>query len=156
MAEDETAHGLRAGDEPRVDALLATMLEHGDADGRFAALGARRQTDSPAWSALLCDTHAITGVLVRYGYGSDPRVRAAVDRLAADLVETAQGPAWPCRPDPVTGFRGPGRAGDLCPQVTLEALRAVARLPVADRPGGMLAAARTALGTWTRRGTEKP
>lgn len=147
--------GLRAGDEPRVDGVLAAMLEHRDDEGRFTALGARRPSDAPAWSVLLCDTHAVAGVLVRYGHGRDTRVRAAVERIVADRAPTAQGPGWPCRPDPVTGFRGPGRVGDLCPQVTLQALRTVGRLPAAA-DAGLLDAARTVLSTWTRRGVEKP
>lgn len=148
--------GLRAGEHPRVDAVLATMLAHQDEDGRFTALGTDRATGTAAWSALLCDTHAITGVLVRYGFAAHPRTRAAVARIAADLTTTAQGAAWPCRPDPVTGFRGPGRIGDMCPQVTLEALRTVARLPATDQPPGMVEPARTALAAWVNRGTAKP
>ena len=68
--------------------------------------------------------------------------------MAADLTATTQGRAWPCLPHPVTGFRGPGRTGDCCPQVTLEALRTFARLPRRQRPDGLLAVARVALRAW--------
>ncbi len=148
--------GLRAGDDARVDAVLDTMLEHLDDEGRFSSYGGRRAGDLPVWGTLLCDTHAVTDVLLRLGRGADPRVRGALDRMAADLTATAQGRAWPCRPDPATGFRGPGRRGDMCPQVTLEALRAFSRVPDADRPPGLLDVARVALGAWRDRASSKP
>lgn len=148
--------GLRAGDDARVDAVLDTMLEHVDDEGRFASYAGRRKDDPPVWGTLLCDTHAITDILLRYGRGDHPRVTAALERMAADLADTAQGRAWLCRPDPVTRFRGPGRRGDMCPQVTLEALRAFSRVPAGRRPSGLLDVARVALGAWVRRGAEQP
>ena len=103
---------------------------------------------------MLCDTHAITEVLVRFGRAHHPAVAQALKQMAADRADTAQGPAWPCVP--ASGFRGPGRKGDFCPQVTLEALRTLARLP--EHQGSELAfeAARTALRAWTARSDEKP
>jgi hypothetical protein len=132
------------------------MLEHQDDEGRFQSYAPLRGGDQPVWGALLCDSHAILEVLVRYGHGADPRVRAGLNRMAADLADTAQGTAWPCRRDPATGFRGPGRAADCCPQVTLEALRTYARLPQPDRPRGLLDVARVPLDVWRRRGDHKP
>ena len=70
------------------------------------------------WGTLLCDSHAVVEVLVRYGHGRDAQVAAGLARMTDDLTETAQGRAWPCLPDPLTGFRGPGRKGDFCPQVS--------------------------------------
>lgn len=148
--------GLRAGDSPRVDRLLEQMLAHQDADGRFQSCAPPRGTATPVWGALLCDSHAVLETLVRYGHGHDPRVRAGLARMTGDLVDTAQGRAWPCRTDPVTGFRGPGRKSDFCPQVTLEALRTWARLPERDRPPGVIDIARVSLGAWQQRGTAKP
>lgn len=151
--------GLRAGDDDRVDAVLDAMCDHADDDGRFSSFAGRRAGDPPVWGTLLCDTHAITDTLLRYGRGDDPRVGRALDRMAADLTDTAQGRAWGCRPDPATGFRGPGRRGEMCPQVTLEALRAWSRLPAERRPLGppeTLEVARAALGAWRGRATAKP
>lgn len=148
--------GVRRGDNPRVDRLLQQLLAHQDDDGRFSSFAPQRGSTAPVWGTLLCDNHAITEVLVRYGLGADPRVRAGLAAMAADLVTTPQGIAWPCRPDPTTGFRGPGRKGDACPQVTLEALRTFALLPAAEHPEGLLDAARTGLRMWTDRGTHKP
>lgn len=148
--------GLQTGDHPRVDKLLERMLAHQDPEGRFASFAPRRGSEVPVWGVLLCDSHAIAEALVRFGLAGDARVHQALAAMADDLTATAQGPAWPCRPDPVSGFRGPGRKGDCCPQVTLEALRVFARLPATERPEGLLDAARTVLRVWVERGTQKP
>lgn len=155
--------GFGPGDDPRIERLLDQMLVHQDADGRFQSFGRQRGLGEPVWDALLCDAHAITEVLIRFGRGADPRVQRALTVMAADLVETAQGIAWPCRPSAATGFRGPGRKADMCPQVTLEALRACARAREAGVPGEghatnaqLLAAARAVLRAWRERGREKP
>lgn len=147
--------GVSAGDFPQVDALLDAMLEHQDAQGRFSAFGKYR-SDEPVWGTLLCDTHAISGTLLRYGRGDDPRVQAALKRAAADVADTPQGRAWRCEPDKRSLFRGPGRKADVCPQVTLEALRAFTLLPEDERPEWLNEAARTSLGVWRRRGEERP
>lgn len=148
--------GIRAGDHPRVDRLVDQMLAHQDPEGRFTSFAPPRSTDSPIWGALLCDAHAIIEVLVRFGFGADPRVRAGLDRMSADLTRTDQGTAWPCRAEPATGFRGPGRRDSFCPLVTLEALRTFALLPADQRPGDVLDVARVALTAWTKRATSKP
>jgi hypothetical protein len=148
--------GLIAGDSKRVDRVLELMLAHQDGEGRFLSYAPSRGGEVPAWGSLLCDSHAVVEVLVRYGHGQDPRVQAGLARMADDLTDTAQGRAWPCRPDPVTGFRGPGRKTDFCPQVTLEALRACACLPERERPAGLLDVARVALRAWEHRGSQKP
>jgi hypothetical protein len=70
--------------------------------------------------------------LVRYGHGTDPRVVAGLERMLDDVTDTGQGRAWQCRADGVSGFRGPGRKSDCCPQVTVEALRACGS---GSRPG---------------------
>ena len=148
--------GLRAGDDARVERLLDRMLDHQDSDGRFQSFAPLRGADRPVWGALLCDTHAITEVLVRFGRADDPRVRVALDRMAADLTLTAQGLAWPCRPDPATGFRGPGRRGDLCPQVSIEGLRTFARLPETVRPPRLAEVAHVVLSAWGNRAEGVP
>lgn len=150
--------GVGPGDHPRVDAAVAALTHHADDEGRLATPSViNRISPEPVLSALLCDSHAIVEVLVRFGKGDDPAVQRALDRMAEDLAPTAQGMAWPCVPS--LGFRGPGRKGDACPQVTLEALRIIAllgwdRSPVP--PKDVLAAGRTALLFWSQRSTEKP
>lgn len=148
--------GVAAGDHGAVDSALDALEHHQLEDGRFASFGRAPGTPDPVWHSLPCDTHSITEVLVRYGRGDRPAVRRGLHRITADLQLTPQGPAWTCRPDPVVRWRGPGRKGDICPQVTLEALRLLARLPVADRPEGTEAAAATMLEVWRRRGDELP
>jgi hypothetical protein len=148
--------GLGPGDHPKIERFLDQLLAHQDEEGRFQARSKWRGQAQAHWGALLCDTHVITEALVRFGRADDPRTRRALDRMAADRADAPQGPAWPCRPDPVTGFRGPGRVSDFCPMVTLEALRTFARLPAARRPRWILDAARTSLRAWRERGAEKP
>jgi hypothetical protein len=148
--------GLQAADDARISDLLDRMLDHQDSDGRFQSFAPLRGAEQPVWGALLCDTHAITEVLVRYGRGDDPRVRVALDRMSADLATTAQGPAWPCRPDPATGFHGPGRRGDLCPQVSIEGLRTFSLLPEPLRPSQLPEVARAVLSVWGDRAASTP
>jgi hypothetical protein len=148
--------GLQAGDDARIAGLLDKMLDHQDSDGRFQSFAPLRGAEQPVWGALLCDTHTITDVLVRYGRGDDPRVRMALDRMSADLAATAQGPAWPCRPDPATGFHGPGRRGDLCPQVSIEGLRTFSRFPEPLRPAQLPEVARSVLSAWGDRAASTP
>lgn len=156
--------GLRGGDSPRVERLLDQMLSHQDDDGRFQTFGRWRGRVEPAWGALLCDTHCITDVLVRYGRGRDDRTQRAVQCLISDAMATAQGEGWGCRPDNASGFRGPGRKADVCPQVTVEALRLLARcaadadLAARFPAAGALAdaAGATLARLWLNRGTEKP
>ena len=132
------------------------MLAHQEESGRFAAFGETFHTHEVSWGVVLCDSHAVIEVLVRYGRADDPRTARGLERMAADLVQTAQGPGWLCLPHSTMGWRGPGRKVDFCPQVTLEALRTFARLPADKRPAGVLDAARAALRAWRMRGEEKP
>ncbi|NMM24307.1 MAG: hypothetical protein HHJ11_12565 [Phycicoccus sp.] len=158
--------GLRAGDSRKVDRVLEQMLAHQDTVGHFQSYAPPRGSDAPMWGALLCDSHAVIEVLVRYGHGRDASVLAGLARMTDDLTETAQGPAWLCLPDPATGFRGPGRKGDFCPQVTREALRVYALLAETERHSGLLDSglldvslldvARVSLAAWQRRDAQKP
>ncbi|MCE5259904.1 MAG: hypothetical protein LLG44_12745, partial [Chloroflexi bacterium] len=111
---------------------------------------------TPVWGSVLCDNHAILECLVRYGRADDPAVQRGLARMGADMTMTSQGYAWPCVPHSVNGWRGPGRKGEFCPQVTLEALRVYAHLPGAQRPERLLEAAETSLNAWRCRGEAKP
>lgn len=148
--------GVTESDHPRIGALLGQFLDHQDRDGRFLSFGSARAGQEPVWGALPCDTHSVTEALVRYGRAGDPRVQRALVRIADDLAMTAQGRAWPCRPHTVSGFRGPGRKSDFCPQVTLQALRIFVGLPDSARPSDLTGIARVALRAWRMRGVEKP
>ncbi len=148
--------GVQAGDDPRIEATLDRMLDHQDPDGRFQSYAPPRGNDDPLWGCLLCDTHAITEVLLRFGRGDDLRVQRSLTVMHDDLADTAQGPAWPCRPDPTTGFRGPGRKLDFCPQVTLEALRVFSLAPVTRHPDRLADAVRVGLDAWRERSSHRP
>ncbi|MBN2176782.1 MAG: hypothetical protein JW722_03895 [Demequinaceae bacterium] len=150
--------GVGPGDEPRVDAAVESLTHHTDEAGRLATPAViGRIGPEPVLSALLCDNHVIVETLVRFGQAEHPATRRALERMGADLAETAQGRAWPCLPS--AGFRGPGRKGDACPQVTVEALRTFTLIPPDRRPlaaTDLMTAARTLLGVWTSRGAEQP
>ena len=148
--------GIAGGEFDEVEHLLDLMLAHQETSGRFPSYAAIRSSELPVWGALLCDSHAIIEALVRFGRGGDPRVERGLDRMAADVTDTAQGRAWPCLPHSTSGWRGPGRARDFCPMVTVQALRTFGRLPEAERPPGLLEPARVTLRAWVVRGEEKP
>lgn len=145
--------GVQPRDSARVDALVEAMLSHRNEADRFATYAPGRNRELPAWGALLCDDHAITDVLIRFGRAGEPPVVRSIARMLAGLATTPQGTAWTCIPS--LGFRGPGRKGDVCPQVTVEALRAIARRP-GPHPSAALDAARTLLGVWRERATRQP
>jgi hypothetical protein len=148
--------GVAGGDDERIEHLLDSMLGRQLPDGRFAVLATSRVAPQGRLGSLLCDTHAVTQVLLRFGRGDDPRVARALQTTLDDLATTAQGRAWPCRPDELTGFRGPGRRHDVCPQVTLEALRAWSYLPSSQHPADLHEAARVSLRVWRARGDAAP
>ena len=147
--------GVTADDDPRIPRLLGQMLSHTDADGRFLAYGVQR-SGPPVWGTVHCDTHAIADVAGRFGLGRDPRVLRALQAAEGDLEAFDLGTAWGCRPDPATGFRGPGKASEPCPQATLEALRAYSWLTPDERPAWLTDVAHTALEVWRQRGERKP
>lgn len=147
--------GIGAPDDGRIRQLHESMLSHQADDGRFLHLG-RLRDGSEVWASLPCDHHAITEVLLRAGWLGDPRLDRALGILESRLSATAQGPAWFCEPDPQVRFRGPGRKGDACPQVTVEALRVFSLVPPDRRPPSLADSVRTTLGIWRRREQERP
>jgi hypothetical protein len=148
--------GVRCPDHPGVASLLDAMLRHQDDSGRFASLSGAPSGGKPVWGSLPCDAHGILDVLLRFDRADDSRTAAAVERVRLDFTTTGQGPGWACLPHSASGWRGPGRRGDLCPQVTLEALRLYSYLPPGRRPPQLLEAGRSLLGVWRNRGSEKP
>jgi hypothetical protein len=148
--------GVRGADDARIERALDELAARQRDDGRFLSFGRARRQPNPVWGSLPCDTHSITEVLIRYGRLDEPATQRGLERMAADMTSTKQGRAWTCIPDEKIGFRGPGRKGDICPQVTLEALRAFARVPARARPDGLAEVARALLGVWDRRGLEQP
>ena len=148
--------GVGGGDFDLVEALLDRMLEHQDSRGRFRAAGPEGGRPKPQAGSLLCDTNVAADVLMRFGRRGEPAVERALERMAADLAATPQGRAWQCVPEQRALFRMPGRGADVCPQVTLEGLRAFSHLPAGDRPPRIAEAARTPLEIWRRRTDERP
>lgn len=148
--------GVRGGDVPAVEELLDQLAAHQDKSGRFLSFGRAPGRKTPEWGSLLCDTNAITDVLLRFGRADTPQVRLAVERILADSSATPQGRGWKCVPEKRSLFRGPGRVNDTCPQVTLEGLRVLSQVTPTDRPAWLLDSARTPLEIWRRRTLERP
>lgn len=148
--------GVREQDDPRVGRILDAMLRHQDPEGRLCSLAVWKRAPAAVWAALPCDAFPILEVLLRLRPDGGPALRRAASRALNDLTETAQGPGWLCRPDPALGFRGPGRKADVCPQATVQALRALSYLPRSQRPPALASAVRTLLGVWRQRGSEHP
>jgi hypothetical protein len=148
--------GVKAGDFGRVEALVDGMLAQQDARGRFHAAGPDTGRPKPESGSLLCDTNVVADVLLRFGRGGQRGVVRALERMTADLAATPQGRAWQCVPEQRVFFRMPGRGADVCPQVTLEGLRAFSQLPREKRPPRIAEAARTPLEVWRRRTGERP
>ncbi|MGY5875908.1 MAG: hypothetical protein RTU30_09195 [Candidatus Thorarchaeota archaeon] len=147
--------GVEPDDFPKVSDLLSQMISLQDDEGRFLSL-ARFPKSEPSLGSNFCDTHIITEVLLRGGYGESTEVQNALALMTNSIDETSQGLAWKCEPNSVTGARGPGRKADLCPQVTLEALRVFPLLPKSKRPKKLLDTGRTLLKCWKRRKSERP
>lgn len=150
--------GLGWGDDPTVDAAVAGLPRHRVETGRLGTPAViSRIGPEPVLSALLCDSHAIVETLIRFGRAEQPAVQDALSQMADDLTPTPHGMGWTCLAS--NGFRGPGRKGEVCPQVTLEGVRTFSRLPADKRPiepAILLETARTALRIWSGRGAAKP
>ena len=136
--------GLTKNDFPQIERLLTQMLELQDENGRFQSL-AMFPRSPPVIGSSLCDTHIITETLILGGYDSTEEVRKAIKFIADQLKETSQGIGWKCEPNSESKARGPGRKDDICPQVTLEALRVFSHVPTKDRSKELLDAGRTLL-----------
>ncbi|MFZ5442090.1 MAG: hypothetical protein ACOZQL_18935 [Myxococcota bacterium] len=147
--------GVRAGDFSAIEALLDEVLRHQADDGRFLTPGGATGRKA-TWASLPCDHFALLEVLLLFERHDAPQVKAALARVRDTFVETAQGRAWLCLPDPVAKWRGPGRKGDACLQVTVEALRLFSLALPAERPRALLDAVHTLLGAWRHRKREKP
>lgn len=147
--------GITAKDFPIIKNLLEQMKSLQDGEGRFLSL-ARFPKKQPEVGSSPCDTHIISEALLVGGYGNTPEVRNAIDFISSQLKGTNQGIAWRCEPNSVSRARGPGRKEDLCPQVTLEALRVFSLLPDDKRPVELITAGKTLLSCWERRKSERP
>lgn len=148
--------GIQESDDPRIGRLLDQMEGHKLDDGHYVAFGKASKTNEPVWGWVPCDSHAVAEVLVRFGRMTGRKAQEALSRLEADVVETDQGDAWGCLPHSVTGFRGPGKKSEMCPQVTAQALKAAARVKEDSGRSLFLRVAATLLGAWAGRGDRKP
>ncbi len=149
--------GVRAGDFAAIEHTLDAMLRHQAEDGRLLTPGGTTGRKKPTtWASLPCDHFAILEVLLLFGRDGAPGIDAGLSRVRDTLATTAQGPGWHCLPDPVVKWRGPGRKNDVCPQVSVEALRLFGLLSARRRPRALLGAAKMLLAVWRNRREETP
>ncbi len=149
--------GVQGGDDTRIESLVDVLLAHQDRHGRFTSAEADGGRPKPESGAVLCDTNVIADVALRFGRGDDPRVKSALGRMRSDLATTPQGKAWQCVPERRPLLAGVFSKAEVCPQITLEGLRALSRVhPPGERPAWLLEAARTPLAVWRKRTTDRP
>lgn len=136
--------GITKKDFPKIERLLNQMLALQDEEGRFQSL-AMFPRSKPVIGSSPCDTHIITETLILGGYEQTNELQKAIEFIQQQLKETSQGLAWKCEPNSKSKARGPGRKDDICPQVTLEALRLFSHLPKKKRPVELVEAGKTLL-----------
>jgi hypothetical protein len=128
--------GVRVDDFSAIERGLDKTLGHQADDGRFLTPGGTtgKKDGVTTWASLPCDHFAILEVLLLFGRYDAPGIREALARVRDTFAGTPQGPGWQCISDPEVKWRGPGRKNDVCLQVTVEALRLFALVPVVARP----------------------
>jgi len=138
--------GVRADDFSEIKSLLEEMKSLQDDMGRFLSLARFPKKEAMIGSSF-CDTHIITEALLR-SLGRTEEIDKAISFISKNMKETSQGVAWKCAPNSVSNARGPGRKDDICPQVTLEALRLFSYIPEKDRPSNLISAGNTLFDCW--------
>lgn len=81
--------------------------------------------DLVIWGNTLTGTRKLEQTAVNL----EVHLTVGVKDLGTDITRAAQGTAWPCVPDPIRHFRGPGGKSDVRPRITLKTLLAFSRLP---------------------------
>jgi hypothetical protein len=120
--------GIKA-DDPKMGKIIAHILKHQSPEGPFQLpmnipehFGG---TGQDQWAWALCDAPLIVYSLVKFGLGSEPFVKTAIEYLAGLL----RGYGWPCAVSKELGkFRGPGRKDDPCPFANLAVLKALSEV----------------------------
>jgi hypothetical protein len=147
--------GVRT-DDPGMEAGVAAVLAHQSPEGAFQSLVNIPQSfggsGEDQWSWMLCDAPTLLYALLAMGFGTDPRVRRAVDHLIGLVDDNG----WWCVCAPELGkFRGPGRKADPCPIANVYALKALSQVPeLLDSPAAH-AGAEMLLGHWKHRAEVK-
>jgi len=147
--------GVNKKDFPEIEKLLNQMLNLQDVEGRFQSL-AQFPRSKPIIGSNLCDTHIITETLLCGGYDGTKEIKKALEFIRSHLKDTSQGIAWKCEPNSVSKARGPGRKDDICPQVTLEALRLFSHLPKETHPEELVNTGRTLLRCYEQSKEHRP
>ncbi len=147
--------GVRADDAGMATGIEAVMV-HQSPEGAFQTVVNIPErfggTAEDMWSWILCDAPTLLYVLLVAGLRDDPRVRHAVDHLAA----LASDDGWHCVAAPELGrFKGPGRRSDPCPVANVHALKALAQVPELLDSYAAHTGVEMLLGHWERQGGRK-
>ncbi len=136
--------------EPGIDRLASKVLAHFDGAGFETLLWLPRfltkeKEDSEAWAWMLCDTPTLLYSLIAFGYGEEPKVRAAI----AALEVRVQDNGWRCgAAESIPKFSGPGRKDDTCPIATTYSLKVMAQLPDHRETDGVASGVEALLAHW--------
>ncbi|MHC1770267.1 MAG: hypothetical protein AB9907_00785 [Flexilinea sp.] len=148
--------GIKA-DDPQIEPIISRILEHQSSEGPFQLpmniSAGHGGTGEDRWAWALCDAPLIVYALVKFGLGSDPAVKTAVDYL----VELITAVGWPCAVSKELGkFRGPGRKEDSCPFANLAMLKLLSELTEWRDSPACHVGAETLLALWDESMTRHP
>ncbi len=148
--------GINKGDYGMAQ-IASNIMQHQSKEGAFSVVAnisphyGGTGEDQQTW--MLCDAPSLLYALIKFGFGDDPRVQAAVQHL----VNTGMDQGWPCAVSPELGkFRGPGRKTDPCPYATLIALKSLALLSNWRDSQVCRDGAETLLQLWEQRKERRP
>jgi hypothetical protein len=148
--------GLTAAD-PGIEIIAAQIMKRQSAEGPFqlpmnipAHYGGSSQDE---WAWALCDAPLSVYALAKFGLGSEPAVRAAVEHLVGLVRDNG----WPCAVSKELGtFRGPGRKEDPCPYATLVMLKALSEIQELRDSAACHTGAETLLTLWSESQARHP
>ena len=140
--------GVKAKD-PNMEKIIVRIKQHQSEEGPFQ-LPVNISTghsgsgeDVMGWA--LCDAPLILYALVKFGIGSEPVVKKAIEFLAGLIHDNG----WPCKVSMTLGsFRGPGRKEDPCPYANLAMLKLLAEVDELRDSPACHTGAETLLNLW--------
>jgi hypothetical protein len=138
-----------ARNDPQVDAIADSVLEHFDGQGFETLLWLpkflTKEEDTEQWSWMLCDSPTLLYSLLAFGYESHPDVQTGVEALLARASDNG----WRCgAADSIPKFGGPGRKDDTCPIATVYSLKALSMLPARHESDAVAAGIDAILTHW--------
>lgn len=135
--------------DPGVKAIITRIMQNQSKEGPFhlpmniSTNYGGTGDEIMGWA--LCDAPLIVYALVKFGLGSEPAIKKAINYLSEIICDNG----WPCKVSMTLGsFRGPGRKEDPCPYATLVMLKLLAEVgELRDSPACHIGA-ETLLNLW--------